>query len=130
MVRKVSQTILFSAILMDHLGNLWVGTDGGLDLLNQKTGKFKHYRNHPTDSTSLSYNEVRAIYEDREGRLWVGTANQWINNNKGGLNLFHPETNRFTTYLNDPKNPHSLINNKVRSIFEDSRGNFSGRHRG
>jgi signal transduction histidine kinase/ligand-binding sensor domain-containing protein len=26
--------------------------------------------------------------------------------------------------LYDPKNPHSLINNKVRSIFEDSRGNF------
>jgi signal transduction histidine kinase/ligand-binding sensor domain-containing protein len=113
-----------SALLVDHLGNLWVGTDGGLDLLDQKTGKFKHYRNQLNDSTSLSYNEVRAIYEDHEGRLWVGTANQWTNNNKGGLNLFHPETNRFTRYLNDPKNPHSLINNKVRSIFEDSRGNF------
>ena len=30
----------------------------------------------------------------------------------------------FTRYLHDPNNPNSLINNKVRSIFEDSRGIF------
>ena len=113
-----------SAVLMDHLGNLWAGTNGGLDMLDQKSGKFKHFRNQPGDSTSLSYNQVRSIYEDHEDRLWVGAADQWENTDKGGLNLFHPETNRFTRYLNDPKNSHSLINNKVRAMFEDSRGNF------
>ena len=112
------------AILVDHFGNIWAGTKGGLDLLDQKSGKFKHYYYDERDSTSLSYNEVRSIYEDHEGRLWVGTANQWENTNSGGLNLLNRETGKFTRYMNSPKDPHSLINNKVRAIFEDSKGTF------
>ena len=113
-----------SAILIDHLGNLWVGNNGGLDLLDQKTGKFKHYSHNVHDSTSLSYNVVRAIYEDHEGTIWVGTGFVWDNNNEGGLNRFNRENGTFTRYLHDPKNPHSLIDNTVRAIFEDSRGTF------
>jgi len=113
-----------SAILIDHLGNLWVGNNGGLDLLDQKTGKFRHYRNNVSDSTSLSCNKVRAIYEDHEGTIWIGTGFVWDNNNEGGLNRFNRKTGTFTHYLSDSKNPHSLINNKVRAIFEDSRGTF------
>jgi signal transduction histidine kinase/ligand-binding sensor domain-containing protein len=113
-----------SAILIDRLGNLWVGNNGGLDLLDKKTGKFKHYRNNVDDSTSLSYNVVRAIYEDHQGTIWVGTGFVWDKNNEGGLNRFNRENGTFTRYLNDPKNPHSLIDNTVRAIFEDSRGTF------
>jgi ligand-binding sensor domain-containing protein len=49
---------MVSAVLVDHLGNVWVGTHGGLDLLDQKTGTFKHYVHNENDSTSLSYNLV------------------------------------------------------------------------
>src|SRR4029078_11581490 len=35
---------MVSAILRDHLGRLWVGTAHGLDQLDEKTGKFIHYR--------------------------------------------------------------------------------------
>ena len=48
----------------------------------------------------------------------------WTPDDEGGLNRFDRNTGTFTRYLNDPKNPHSLINNKVRAIFEDSRGTF------
>ena len=113
-----------SAILIDHLGNLWVGNNGGLDLLDQKTSKFKHYSNKANDPTSLSCNTIRSIYEDHEGTIWIGTGLVWNNNNEGGLNRFDRKTGTFTRYLNDPKNPRSLINNKVRAIFEDSRGTF------
>jgi streptogramin lyase len=43
---------------------------------------------------------------------------------EGGLNRFDRNKGTFTRYLHDQKNPHSLINNKVRAIFEDSRGTF------
>jgi ligand-binding sensor domain-containing protein/class 3 adenylate cyclase len=115
-----------SAILRDHKGILWVGTNNGLDRLDEKTGKFIHYRNEPGNRRSLSSNNVRAIYEDRRGDLWIGTGLYWENNDNddGGLNRFDRNNETFTQYLNDPKNPLSLINNKVRAIFEDSRGTF------
>ena len=116
---------LVSIILRDHQGILWVGTHKGLDRLDEKTGKFIHYRNEPGNLRSLSSNGVRAIYEDHSGVIWIGTGFYWENNNnEGGLNRFDRSTGTFTRYLNDPKDPHSLINNKIRAIFEDSRGTF------
>ena len=113
-----------SALLIDHLGNLWIGNNGGLDLFDPKTGTFKHHPHHKDDTTSLSHNVVRSIYEDKSGELWVGTGMPWDSHNKGGLNRFHRNTGTFTRYMSNPDNPHALINNKVRAIFEDSKGNF------
>jgi len=114
-----------SAVLVDHLGNVWVGTNGGLDLLDQKTGTFKHYRHNENDSTSLSNNTVRSIYEDRAGELWLGTGNFFESNEAvGGLNHFHRQSGNFTRYMSDPANQQSLIDNRVKSIFEDSHGTF------
>ncbi|HTQ66454.1 MAG TPA: two-component regulator propeller domain-containing protein [Puia sp.] len=120
-----------SNILVDHLGIVWVGTNDGLRSLDPKTGKFTKYRNNPNDSSSLSYDIVRAIYEDHEGTLWIGTGwpfGKAIFEEKGvkggGLNKFNRQTGTFTRYMHDPKNPNSLINDKVRAIFEDSHGVF------
>ena len=112
-------------ILRDHQKRLWVGTDNGLDRLDEKTGKFIHYRNEPGNLRSLSSNKVITIYEDHHGDIWIGTDYPWDNNdpNAGGLNRLESDGS-FTRYMHDPKNPHSLINNKVRAIFEDSRGVF------
>ncbi|MBK5271062.1 MAG: SMP-30/gluconolactonase/LRE family protein, partial [Bacteroidia bacterium] len=115
---------IVSAVLVDHLGNVWVGNNGGLDLLDKKTGKFKHYSNNPDDPSSLSFNIVRSLYEDKAGELWVGTGFAFIDDNNGGLNRFNRKTGTFTRYMSDPKDPQTLINNKVRAIFEDSYGNF------
>ena len=113
-----------TAVLVDHLGNIWVGNYGGVDLLDPKTGKFKHYR-HTQDPSSLSSRMVRAMYEDREGTLWIGTG-FFLDNDRsdGGLNRFDRKTGTFIRYMHDPNNPHSLIDNRVRAIFEDSKGNF------
>ena len=111
-------------ILKDHLGNIWVGTFKGLDRLDGKTGKFIHYRNDSLNPKSLSNNRVNALYEDKEGVLWIGTGNPWSGiNGDGGLNRLNPDGS-FTRYMHDPKNPNSLLSNKIRAIFEDSRGNF------
>lgn len=120
---NLSNDIVY-CLRIDHLGNLWIGTNSGLDLLDQKTGKFKNYQNKANDTTSLSCNIVMALYEDREGELWVGTGFFASNSGDGGLNHFNRKNQKFTRYLNDPKNPHTPIDNRVRSIFEDSKGNF------
>jgi ligand-binding sensor domain-containing protein len=91
-----------------------------------RTDKFIHYKNIPDDSTSLSYNEVVAIYEDREGTIWIGTGSVYgadqNNFEAGGLNKLDKETGTFRRFKHNPENPNSLINNKVSAIFEDSKG--------
>jgi ligand-binding sensor domain-containing protein len=113
-----------TTILIGKDGTLWIGNYGGLDRFEPKTGKFHHYTYNENDPNSLSSNRVRSLYEDRQGIIWVGTGLVWDFNNDGGLNRFDKKTGKFIRYLHDPKNPHSLINNKVSAIFEDSKGKF------
>jgi signal transduction histidine kinase/ligand-binding sensor domain-containing protein len=115
-----------NAILKDRRGRLWVGTHG-LDCLDEKTGKFVHYVNEAGNTKSLSSNVVRSIYEDHKGVIWIGTGFPGFSSDEskqeGGLNRLNSD-GTFTRYLHDPSNPHSLINNQVKAIFEDSRGIF------
>ena len=114
-------------ILEDQKGIIWVGTQNGLNWLDQRSGTFTQYQQKPGDATSLSCNRVQVLYEDHQGTLWVGTANDqrfYTSNEQGGLNRMDRKTGRFTRFLHDPKNSHSLISNRIGAIFEDSRGVF------
>ncbi|GAC1424392.1 MAG: sensor histidine kinase [Flavisolibacter sp.] len=116
------------AVLQDHDGTVWIGTNNGLDRYIPQSGAFKHYRHNPENPRSLSCNQVRKIYEDKEGTIWIGTGSVWLGEggetDAGGLNRFDRNTQTFTSYLHNPANPQSLINNKVQAIFEDSWGTF------
>ena len=120
----------------DKQGNFWVGTHGGLDKMDKQTGRFTHFVHAGNDATTISNNQVRTIYQDREGTLWIGTGSAWLGSDantfpgepgiqgEGGLNKMDTRTGKFTRYLSDPNNPNTLINNKVRAIFEDNDGHF------
>ncbi len=96
---------------------LWIGTAGdGLNLLDRTTGKFKRFQYAHSDSTSLSNNGIRAILEDREGYVWVGTSI--------GLNRLDKKRQAFKRFFNDPKDLKSLSNNRIMSIHEDHFGNI------
>ena len=115
-------------ILEDRNGRIWVGTQNGLNRFDPKTGKFTQYFNKHNDPSSLSCNRVMKIYEDRQGTIWVGTGSVWLGQggetSEGGLNRYDEASDKFIRYLHDPADPQSLINNKVKAIFEDSRGTF------
>ena len=116
-----------TVILEDNEGTLWVGTHGGLNRLDKKTGKFTRFKKNPNDSTSLSNDQVRALYQDKKGVIWVGCGSPYNNETpegEGGLNRMDTKTGKFVRYLHQANNPNTLIDNKVRAIYEDSRGNF------
>ena len=118
---------IITSVLQDHMGTLWVGTyDGGLNQFDYKTINFNRYLHRANDPASLSSNQVRALYEDRQGTLWIGTGNPYYEgkSEEGGLNRLVKKTGKFISYLHDANDLHSLMNNKVRAIFEDRKGNF------
>ncbi len=108
-----------NCIIQDTRGFIWFGTDDGL---NRYDGyNFSVYRHDPADPFSLGNSRILALFEDRKGRLWIGTAG-------GGLNRYDRDKNRFVRYTHDPvtyyqeKNPRSLSNNSIRCIAEDREG--------
>ncbi len=117
-----------TCILEDKEGMIWIGTDiGGLDRMDPSTGKFENFRHKDGDPGSLSFDQVRVIYEDKKGELWIGCGGPFHENQPGqdgGLNRYDRKTGKFISYKHDDKNPFTLIDNRVRAIFEDTRGTF------
>ena len=96
-------------------GILWIGTTKGLYRYHTGTGRLAHFRHHADDLFSLSKDMVGAVLEDRQGTLWVGTA-------QGGLNRLDPETGRFHRYQYKGRNPAGISSDTVTVLFEDRRG--------
>lgn len=117
-----------SALLTDNKGNVWVGTNNGLDRYDAATNTFVHYQSNPADLKSLTSNEVVALYGDRKGTLWIGTGSVYGVNNTdprfGGLNRMDDIKGSFTRFVHNPSDESSLINNKVRSMYEGRDGTF------
>jgi signal transduction histidine kinase/ligand-binding sensor domain-containing protein/DNA-binding response OmpR family regulator len=101
------------AVLEDKKGFLWFGMESGLTRYDGYA--FKTYTHDPEDSTSISSNIIRVIFQDSSGYLWIGTDG-------GGLSRYNPQTERFTNFKHDPNNPNSLSGNRVYSIAEDKSG--------
>jgi signal transduction histidine kinase len=82
-----------------------------LNRFDPETETFTHFRHDSKIENSLSSDSILSIYQDTKGRLWIGTAG-------GGLNLYHPETDNFTFYLEKD----GLPNGFVYGILEDDQG--------
>ena len=117
-----------TCILEDKEGMMWIGTEtSGLHRMDPATGQFENFSHKDGDPGSLSSNKVRAIYEDKNGELWIGCGGLlygYQRGKDGGLNRYDRKTGKFISYKHDDKDPHTLIDNSVRAIFEDSRGVF------
>ena len=94
-------------------GALWVGGDHGLSRLDIASGESVTWAHDPADATSLSNHSVRALLEDSQGTLWVGTYG-------GGLHRFDSETQSFVHHTSDADDPSSISGDRVTWIFEDS----------
>ena len=92
-------------------GKLWVGTfDAGLDLLDPVSGTVEHLRRGPDARTQLSSDEIRALYRDHTGDLWIGTMQ--------GLHRRQAD-GRLVRFRHDPDVPEGLGDDRVLAVFED-----------
>jgi ligand-binding sensor domain-containing protein len=101
-------------IFQDKNGWIWLGTTQGLSRFDGY--RFVNFVHNPEDTTSLSGELVRVIFEDSRGNLLIGTEN-------GGLNVFDREKERFFhPYKNLPEFKSKEIS--VNAIVEDHAGNL------
>ena len=91
--------------------HIWFGTEtGGINKLNPRRLSIRSYRHNEENPSSLSFNPVNAIYEDRYGSLWVGTV-------EGGLNRKERGSEHFTHYTRHEQG--GLSHNSVSAITAD-----------
>jgi ligand-binding sensor domain-containing protein/signal transduction histidine kinase len=127
-------------LIKDRAGTLWIGTKstwphyggsrvGGLNRYDARRGKFIRYMHKPDDPTSLIDNHVTALFEDRRGAFWVGTAGD-------GLHTMDREKGTFVRHRYSAAHPEglsrppvvegdtSLVRDHITFITEDAKGNL------
>ena len=85
---------------MSRRGELWIGTwKGGLSRMDVERRTFKSYRasDDPRAKGALADDQVRALFEDLDGKVWIGTF--------GGLHLLDPITESVVVFRSDPGRP-------------------------
>ncbi|WP_430934202.1 hybrid sensor histidine kinase/response regulator [Saccharicrinis sp. 156] len=112
-------SFIVRSILQDSNGNIWVGTDKGINKLSkeQAASEVPQFEIYSQDSKlgSIPHDYVLQIYEAKDGTIWCGTMG-------GGLLKYNTplgdEQVSFTNYTTENRLP----NNTIKSITEDESG--------
>ncbi len=94
-----------SSLTADNEGNLRVGTTEGVDKYNFEKGTFTHC-SKPGFPVNF---DVRTLYKDKAGRIWVGTADQ---------GMIMVEGDKCKVYTPGD----GLSGSDIRALFQDSNG--------
>jgi len=97
----------------DREGLVWIGIAGaGIAMFNPSTRKYRHF---PHAGYQAGWLNKLSICEDREGALCVISSGR-------GLQKYDRRTGSFATYLNDPRDPHSLSSDLINALYQDRSG--------
>ena len=113
-----SQRIIYT-LYVSKDGTLWVGTDGGLSYFNPKTERFHTYTPQNTwlidengHKQKISRYSVKAIVEDQNGDLLIGTWSSGLMRFKRGTNIMY----RYPSF-NATNSAYSLFFDKHRRLW-------------
>lgn len=104
-------------MIKDNKNRMWVGTFGGGLNMAVPTGNYGYSFKHFFQETNMQ-KEVRSLYEDQNGYIWVGTS--------GGIFVFNPDEliENSNSYIHYSQENGDLKSNDIRMITSDKSGNI------
>lgn len=103
-------------MLEDRTGAFWFCTQMGLHYFDRETGTFTRYSfNSSSVSPPTIDSHLRYLVEDKDGNLWMGTADD-------GLIRFDTKQKKFFRFVHDPNERSGLSSNHIRSLQIDRSG--------
>lgn len=105
----------------DSRGRLWVGTlDGGLSLFDHHTEIFHTITLGPEVTGLRNTFEIKAITEDRDGNVWIGTRGDGLF--RINVSAGDEPYGLIDRFLHEPGNTNSLSSNSILDVFADHDG--------
>lgn len=101
-------------LFLDQSGDLWIGTDNGLTIMDIETETFTRYLPDPENPASLSNTTAYTIYADQSGDIWIATDY--------GVNKYDPAINGFVHYIHEERDTNTIIHNEIMAFHEDAEG--------
>ena len=114
MARDSMKTLIddhINALAKDNSGNLWIATNGGLQVYNPKMNTFSSYTR---ENGLLNTNNITSLFYGKNNMLLIGTSEGMII-----LNLSNREK---TLLTGNSTNIKTFTNNYITQVYEDSRG--------
>ncbi|OWQ85254.1 hypothetical protein CDN99_22195 [Roseateles aquatilis] len=119
-VRSARSLGFIRCLLVARDGRLWIGTEAdGLAAYDPASEKLSLFRSDasPTQPRSaVSAGTIRALAEDRDGLLWIGTIGH-------GLDRYDPAEGRFQHFRRGAQ-PGSLPDDRVQALVVDREGSL------
>lgn len=108
-------------VFIDHLQNIWVGTNMGLGLFNPLTGRFRVFKHDQRDPTSLESDNIHSIMETHRHQLWISS-------DVGGISILDLNRSPFpysgpVSFKQIVRENSGLSSNNIRRTCQDSYGN-------
>ena len=100
-----------NALAKDNSGNLWIATNGGLQVYNPKMNTFSSYTR---ENGMLNTNNITSLYYGKNNILLIGTSE--------GMILLNLSNREKTILTGNSTNLKTFTNNYITQVFEDSRG--------
>ena len=100
-----------NALCSDKSGNLWIATNGGLQVYNPKMDTFSAYTR---ENGMLNTNNITALFYGQNNRMLIGTSE--------GLVILDLSTREKMVLTGNSTNIQTFTNNYITQIYEDSRG--------
>lgn len=101
------------ALCEDDDKRLWIGTrNSGIIRINKDRSSYSTFSYGTTNESQTVNNQIRKIYKDRKGLIWIGT--------RGGLYQYNLNTNKIEHFTT--KTQLSIPNDWIYAINEDING--------
>lgn len=100
-----------NALCSDQTGNLWIATNGGLQVYNPKMNTFSSYTR---ENGMLNTNNITSLFYGKNNNLLIGTGE--------GLVILNLSNRKKTVLTGNTTNLAAFTNNYITQVHEDSRG--------
>ena len=100
-----------NSMAVDKSGNLWIATDGGMQVYNPRMDQFSNYTK---ENGKLRTNKITSLFYASGNRMLIGTSE--------GLIVMNISTTEMTYLVGNISSLQKFTNNYVTQVFEDSRG--------